>query len=59
MLRNSFSSENLIKIFYNENRKGNFVEGKYFPSLNTYTRKITDINPLLPHDCIVWFNELL
>lgn len=44
MLRNSFSSENLIKIFYNENRKGNFVEGKYFPSLNTYTRKITDIN---------------
>jgi len=40
LLDQSFSLENFRKIFDLENRKGNFLEGKYFPELTDVTFEI-------------------
>ena len=44
MLNQSFSAENFRRIFDLENRKGVFLEGKYFPQLKDITEKIKDCN---------------
>jgi len=45
-MKQSFSSNNFIKIFYNENRKGVYLEGKYtiFKPIKKYTKLILAIN---------------
>lgn len=47
MLRQSFSVDNLMKIFYNENRKGNYTERKFFEELSVYTQQVIEINSRL------------
>jgi hypothetical protein len=44
MLDQSFSVKNFKKIFYDENRKGKYIEGKYFPELKVFASNITLIN---------------
>lgn len=50
LLDQSFSAENFRKIFDLENRKGNFLEGKYFPELKEITfeikQSVSDIRAL-------------
>lgn len=45
-MKQSFNSDNFIKIFYNENRKGVYLEGKYtiFKQIKRYTESILKIN---------------
>lgn len=45
-MKQSFNSDNFIKIFYNENRKGVYLEGKYtvFKPIQEYTKSILKIN---------------
>jgi hypothetical protein len=40
----SFSIKNCVKIFYDENRKGNYIEGKFFPELKALSTEISKIN---------------
>jgi Reverse transcriptase (RNA-dependent DNA polymerase) len=44
MLDQSFSIKNYVKIFYDENRKGNYTEGKFFPELKALSTEISTIN---------------
>lgn len=44
MLDQSFSVKNCVKIFYDENRKGNYTEGKFFPDLKVLSLEISKIN---------------
>ena len=40
MLDQSFSTKNFRKIFDLENRKGNYLEGVFFPGVKAYSQKI-------------------
>lgn len=40
MLDQSFSAENFRKIFDIENRKGNYLEGEFFPEIETQSQKV-------------------
>ncbi|MBC6402711.1 MAG: reverse transcriptase [Hyphomonadaceae bacterium] len=42
MLDQSFSADNFRKVFDLENRKGNYLEGKYFPDLAKLSRKVRE-----------------
>lgn len=44
MLDQSFSIKNCVKIFYDENRKGNYTEGKFFPELKALSTETSKIN---------------
>ena len=44
MLNQSFSADNFRKILDLENRKGNYLEGVFFPSLKSFTEEIKDCN---------------
>ena len=44
MLDQSFSTDNFRRILDLENRKGNYLEGKFFPNHKTLTEKIKDCN---------------
>jgi hypothetical protein len=44
MLDQSFSVKNFVKIFYDENRKGNYTEGKFFPELKPFSKDVSKIN---------------
>jgi hypothetical protein len=45
-MNQSFNTENFLKIFYNENRKGNYLEKKFpqFHEAKTISKQILDIN---------------
>lgn len=45
-MKQSFNIDNFIKIFYNENRKGNYVEGSFsiFEPLQDFSKSIKKIN---------------
>lgn len=43
MFDQSFSAENFRRIFDYENRKGNYLEGRYFPDVESLTKKIKGI----------------
>jgi len=42
MLDQSFSTENLRRIFDLENRTGNYLEGRFFPHIEKITQRIKD-----------------
>ena len=42
MLDQSFSADNFRKIFDLENRRGNYLEGKYFPKLKRLRQKVQE-----------------
>lgn len=44
MLDQSFSSENFRKIFDYENRKGNYLEGEFFPEVEKVTKQIREVS---------------
>ena len=44
MLDQSFSAENFRKIFDYENRKGNYLEGEFFPSIEKITKQIKKVS---------------
>lgn len=43
MLDQSFSAENFRRIFDYENRKGNYLEGRFFPDVEDVTKQIHDL----------------
>jgi len=44
MFDQSFSAENFRKIFDYENRKGNYLEGDFFPEVEKVTKEIKDVS---------------
>lgn len=40
----SYSVDNFVRIYFNENRKGNFIERIYFPDLKVYSNAIVKLN---------------
>lgn len=51
MLDQSFSADNFRKIFDLENRKGNYLEGKYFPDLKEISKNTQDYSRKLKKFC--------
>ena len=49
MLDQSFSAKNFRKIFDYENRKGVYLESKFFPKVHNISNKITEHNYILKH----------
>lgn len=43
VLHQSFTDNNLKKIFLAQNRKGAFLEGSFFPNVKAYSHKLTRI----------------